>query len=197
MKHALTLSAISILLVGCSSLSKKPQTVQTVQYEQPAQTIPAQTIPVQTVSYASQENRSEGSLVCENDNMRANALDGDDSNDVARIVIVQDEAVGSNILHQVEVNCRDYFLRKSVYNSEPQIIQSSNRVIATEVVQEPRQIIQSSTRRNYHTVRSGDTVWTIARNNCTTVEAISRLNGLGSGNHIDIDERLELPEPDC
>ena len=192
MKHALTLSAISILLVGCSSLSKKPQSVQTIQYEQPAQTIP-----VQTTSYASQENRSQGSLVCENDNMRANALDGDDSNDVARIVIVQDEAVGSNILHQVEVNCRDYFLRKSVYNSEPQIIQSSNRVIATEVVEEPRQIIQSSTRRNYHTVRSGDTVWTIARNNCTTVEAISRLNDLGSGNHIDIDERLELPEPDC
>ena len=192
MKHALTLSAISILLVGCSSLSKKPQSVQTVQYEQPAQTIP-----VQTTSYASQENRSQGSLVCENDNMRANALDGDDSNDVARIVIVQDEAVGSNILHQVEVNCRDYFLRKSVYNSEPQIIQSSNRVIATEVVEEPRQIIQSSTRRNYHTVRSGDTVWTIARNNCTTVEAISRLNDLGSGNHIDIDKRLELPEPDC
>ncbi len=190
MKHALTLSAISVLLVGCSSLSKKTQTVQ---YEQPTQTIPAQ-----TASYSSQENRNEGSLVCENDNMRASALDGDDSNDIARIVIVQDETVGSNILHQVEVNCRDYFLRKSVYNSEPQIVQSSStRVIATEVVEEPRQIIQSSSQRDYYTVRRGDTVWSIARRNCTSVEAISRLNGLGRGNHIDIDQRLELPAPDC
>ena len=189
MKQALLLSTLSVVLIGCSSVSKKPQVVQVEQARQ--------TIPVQTASYGAQENRSEASLVCENDNMRASALDGDDSNDIARIVIVQDETVGSNILHQVEVNCRDYFLRKSVYNSEPQIIQSSTRVIATEAVEEPRQIIQSSRRRDFHTVRRGDTVWSIARNNCTSVEAISRLNGLGRGNHIDIDQRLELPDPDC
>lgn len=203
MKHVIVLSAVTALLVGCSSVSEK---IPTVKLEKKAQTIP-----VQTASYGTSETRSEASMVCENDNMRANALDGDDSNDIGRIVIVQDEAIGSNIIHEVEVDCRDYFLRKSVYSSQPRVIQSSTptviqsnstRYIETEVIEEPRQVIQSQvipskSHGRYYIVNPGDTVWSIARRNCTSVEAISRLNGLGRGNIIDVDQRLELPDPDC
>lgn len=186
MKHILAILSVTTLFAGCASVSDRISTkkVETTH----------SSIPVQTASYDADDMPSEASMICENDEMRTKALDRDVDNDTARVMIVQDETENRRILHEIEVNCRDYFLRKSVYPSEAKVVRSSTkRYIEPEA--ETRQVKR---RRNLtYVVQRGDTVWGIAREHCTSVKAITRLNGIGRGNHIDIGQRLELPDTEC
>jgi len=123
-------------------------------------------------------------MVCENANMRARAVDDDDSNDVARVMVVQDSKKSSELLAESAVNCRDYFARKSAYPETTTVIPAKTQ-----------QIIRP---RGYtYIVQRGDTVWDIAREHCTSVKTIARLNGLGRANVIDVGDRLELPPTTC
>ena len=54
--------------------------------------------------------------------------------------------------------------------------------------------VESEPNANTHTVRSGDTLFAIARNNGTTVAEIQRLNNIPNANVIRIGQVLQLPE---
>ncbi len=47
--------------------------------------------------------------------------------------------------------------------------------------------------KRYHTVRSGDTLWDLARTYRTSVETLRRLNGLRRGAVLRLGQKLELP----
>jgi LysM repeat protein len=183
--RTLCLSAAAAALTACSSnpipkvkLEKrtpKVQQVQSASYNTPTRT---KTLP------------AEAAMVCENANMRARAVDADNSNDTARVMVVQDGSQSSHLLAETVVNCRDYFAHKSAYPTQASTVQT-----VIERAPETRTI----TRRRglTYVVQRGDTVWDIAREHCTSVKAISRLNGLGRANVIDVGDRLELPSEAC
>jgi len=49
----------------------------------------------------------------------------------------------------------------------------------------------------FHAVRKGDTLYSIARNNCTDVETVARLNGISDPRLIDIGQIIKLPAQSC
>lgn len=186
MKHQIALISATALFAGCASLSKPETVTRIIEVEAPQ---PAQAL--RAASFSSNANPKQAAIVCETADMRARALDYDDSNDIVRIMSVQDSHGGSQLLSEVEVDCRDYYLRKSLSSDSSSIIKASTPTIEVE---QTRRVVNS---RFTYIVQSGDTVWDIAREHCTSVKAISRLNGLGRGNHIDIGQRLKMPDTDC
>ena len=194
MKTHFTLLTAAVLLVGCSSVSEKIPVVK-IEKRTPS-------IPVQNTSYAaptihgsirSSDSPKEAASVCETEVMRSKVVDGNDYNDSVRIMVVQDGDGSSQLLSEVEINCRDYFLRKTVGASKPALIKISDQILPAETT------VRRESRNSRYTyiVQRGDTVWDIARQHCTSVKAISQLNGLGRGNIIDIGQRLKLPDEDC
>ena len=181
------------ILAGCSTTSKNQRVVNVEQW-------PTTTQSVQTVSHLSSQTTKASAEqvkpVCETDSMRQNVIDYDKTNDTVRIMTVQDSSGSSRVLSEVEVDCRDYFLRKSLAPADTNIVS-----VRTEVVEypaeEPRRSTRVQNQRYTYIVQKGDTVWGIAREHCTTAKAISRLNGLGRGNFIDIGQRLKLPDEEC
>jgi len=188
MKTQIALLTAAVILVGCSSGPKTTQTTRVVETYQPVTT-------VQSASFTSKASPEQAAIVCDNEDMRARVVDYDNTNDVVRIMSVQDSNGGSQLLSEVEVDCRDYFLRKTLSSS------NSNLVRASTVTAPTPRVIQSNTQvedAHYtYIVQRGDTVWQIAREHCTTVKAISRLNGLGSGRHISINQHLKMPVDGC
>jgi len=49
-----------------------------------------------------------------------------------------------------------------------------------------------SEQRNYHTVKKGDTLWQIAKDNGTTSEALKKINGIRSAHNIQVGQRIAL-----
>jgi len=99
----------------------------------------------------------------------------------------------------VEVDCRDYYLKKTLGSSSSNLVSASTEPV---VVEPAERTVRRSTRLENngaftYIVQRGDTVWGIAREHCTSVKAISRLNGLGRGNIIDIGQRLKMPDEEC
>jgi len=193
MKTQIALLTATALLVGCSSLSKPETITRYVEAPQPVTTV--QTTKLQTASFSSNTDPAQAAIVCETADMRARALDYDDTNDIVRIMSVQDSVGDSRLLSEVEVDCRDYYLRKSLASSNSNIVPASTKT--TEDVKLFRSSTQTEDRHYTYIVQRGDTVWQIAREHCTTVKAISRLNGLGNGKHIDINQRLRMPVESC
>jgi len=188
MKTKIALLTVTALLAGCSTL-KKSQTVTRV-VESP-QSVRA----VQSASFSSNANPEQAAIVCETADMRARALDYDDNNDIVRIMSVQDRNGDSQLLSEVEVDCRDYYLRKSLSPSSENVIRtSSEKTVPVRII---RSDARTEDKHDTYVVQRGDTVWQIAREHCTTVKAISRLNGLGSGKLIGINQHLKLPLDGC
>jgi len=187
MKNKIALILTTAMLIGCSSVSESIPTVKIEKRKQKASVVAA--------SYMMQANPAEAAMICETDDMRKKVIDDNDKNDAVRVMVVEDGDTGSRVLSEVEVDCRDYFLRKSLTPTEPTIIRTSTPKIERD--QTPRRSTRLKSQRPTYIVQSGDTVWDIAREHCTTVKAISRLNGLGRGNIIDIGQRLKLPEEAC
>lgn len=195
MKTKIALIAATGLLIGCSST---PKNTRAVIVENP-QTISS----VQSANFVTTASPDHAAASCETDDMRRKVLDGNSHNDTVRIKVVEDNDTGSRILSQVEIDCRDYFFRKSasparsthIQTAAPTIIQTAAPTI--EHIEPERRIIRNSPQRYSYIVQRGDTVWGIARQHCTTAKAISRLNGLGRGNVIDIDQHLKLPDDGC
>ena len=179
------------LLAGCSTANKTQRVVNVEQWPI--------TQSVQSTSHISsqisQASTEQIKTVCETDAMRQNVIDYDKSNDTVRIMTVQDSTGSSRVLSEVEVDCRDYFLRKSLANSDASLVNA--KTVTSDLPAEPRRSTRLEPQRYTYIVRKGDTVWGIAREHCTTVKAISRLNGLGRGNFIDIGQRLKLPDEEC
>jgi LysM repeat protein len=190
MKTQIAFITAAIFLAGCSSVSEKIPTVK-IEKRKPKTTVQSASFVQAVPTKIASASQKEAAAVCETDAMRNQVVDGDDSNDSVRIMVVQDSSASSQLLSEVEVNCRDYFLRKSLQSSKPVIIQSSTTAVGTPVL---------TSRQNSsftYIVQRGDTVWDIARQHCTSVKAISNLNGLGRAHNIDIGQRLRMPIQDC
>ena len=193
MKNKL-IAVISLsILAGCSTTSKNQRVVNVEQW-------PTTTQSVQTVGHVSAQTSKASAdqvkTVCETDSMRENVVDYDKTNDTVRIMTVQDSNGSSRVLSEVEVDCRDYFLRKSLAPTDANIVSVRTEVVDVPA-EEPRRSTRVQNQRYTYIVQKGDTVWGIAREHCTTAKAISRLNGLGRGNFIDIGQRLKLPDEEC
>ena len=187
MKTKIAILSVTALLVGCSSVSQSIPTVK-IEKRKPKAT-------VQSASFVTNASANQASMICETSDMRNKVIDDNDNNDAVRIMVVEDGVTGSRVLSEVEVDCRDYFLRKSLAPAKPTIIRTASPVTQPTAI--PRRSTKIVNERYTYIVQSGDTVWDIAREHCTTVKAISRLNGLGRGNIIDIGQRLKLPDDDC
>lgn len=198
MKTKIALIATTALLIGCSSVSDSIPTVK-IEKRKPKTTVqsaaysaPSSAYVVQSGTPSTSATPKEAATVCETNTMRSKVVDGNDNNDSVRIMVVQDSDGSSQLLSEIEINCRDYFLRKNVRASEPAIVRTSVPSLDRDL--ETRHTTSS---RYTYIVQKGDTVWDIAREHCTTVKAVSRLNGLGRGNVLDIGQRLKLPDEEC
>ena len=192
MKTKITMFAAAALLVGCSSVSESIPTVK-IEKRKPKTTVENASYVAPTTTQTVSASPEQAATVCETSAMRAKVVDGNDNNDSVRIMVVQDSDGSSQLLSEVEINCRDYFLRKSVGSNQSTIIQTST----STTIGNPNVVRRVSNSRYTYIVQRGDTVWDIAKEHCTTVKAISRLNGLGRGNVIDIGQRLKLPDEEC
>jgi len=190
MKTKIALFAATTLLIGCSSVSESIPTVK-IEKRKPKTT-------VQAASFATNGSTDQTAMICETDEMRRKVIDDNDSNDAVRIMVIEDGNTGSRVLSEVEVDCRNYFLRKSLAPAKPTIIRTAAPQVETkDTIQTPRRSTRAPKSRYTYIVQRGDTVWGIARQHCTTVKAITRLNGLGRGNVLDIGQRLKLPDDEC
>ena len=193
------------LVAGCSTAPKNQRTVNVENWPVSQAGHSTSSASSQVIQASTQSNASpeQAKTVCENAEMRRNVVDYDNTNDTVRIMTVQDSSNNSRVLSEVEVDCRDYFLRKSLSPSSSS--SSSSNVIKASTTTthithddlETRRITRSSSPRYTYIVQKGDTVWGIAREHCTTAKAITSLNGLGRGDIIDIGQRLRLPDEDC
>jgi len=187
MKTKIALIAATALLIGCSSVSESIPTVK-IEKRKPKAS-------VQSASYMMKSSPTEAAMICETDDMRKKVIDENDQNDAVRVMVVEDGDTGSRVLSEVEVDCRDYFLRKSLTPTEAKVVRAKTQTEEREKT--PRRTTRIKSQRYTYIVQRGDTVWDIAREHCTTVKAISRLNGLGRGNVIDVGQRLKLPDDEC
>jgi LysM repeat protein len=187
MKTQIALLLTTALLIGCSSVSEGIPTVK-IEKRKSKPT-------VQSASYVANSAPNQAAMICETDDMRNKVIDGNDDNDAVRLMVVEDGNTGSRVLSEVEIDCRDYFLRKSLAPTERKLV----RAVAptTTSKKTPRRSTRIQDNRLIYIVQSGDTVWDLARKHCTTAKAISSLNGLGRGNVIDIGQRLKLPDEEC
>ena len=249
---------ISSGLAACSTTSNIP----VVKLERK----PANALKKHNASYVSPSpigsgpnvQQAEAAIVCENANMRSRAQDNNAKNDTARVLILEEyDTSGSQVIGDVEVNCRNYFDDKAAgrlattynagYNagySAPRvtstsqtstastqsytaptqsytapaplpavqttpIIQSTPRVISQpqpapvrlQSASTPRRAtFQNQTSRqigSFYSVRSGDTLYRIAVNHCTTVEDLSVINNIADPSQIEVNDQLRLPARGC
>ena len=165
-------------------------------------------------------------MVCDNDNMRSRANDRNRKNDTARVLILEEGSNNSNIIADVQVNCRDYFQSADYQNSvqpryvpQPQIQaqpqasyvpaayaapQPQTQIVRQQAQPQARKIeasapvTQSAGPDGFlYNVRKGDTLYNIARINCTSVKHLSALNNLNDATLIDVDQVLHLPATRC
>ena len=92
-----------LAVTACTTVTDKIPTVK-IERKKPkvVKTIPA--------NYASPKvHKAEAALVCENENMRSRSIDKNLNNDTARVLVLEEGGRSSNIIADVEVNCREYF----------------------------------------------------------------------------------------
>jgi|GEM_PF-2176882 len=229
MLRTLFISSLALtMLGGLSACSTVTDNIPTVKIERKKKTNPVTVVETQhqihQASYSTNKvQKAEAAMVCENDNMRSRAADRDMKNDMARVLILEEGGRSSNIIADVEVNCRDYFQSQqsqsfrtvqtvpiyTVTQSAPMPAytpQSQQTVIAAPapaIAQQAKpQTIKASTRIEaadgyYYSIKRGDTMYSIARDNCTSVKDISRLNGIADPTKIEIDQIIRLPAKKC
>lgn len=218
MLRTILLSTCLIMPLGvaaCTSVSDAIPVVKIEKKKSKRMVVPA--------SYGRTEiNTEEAAQVCETDIMRARVLDKDYDNDLAKALVLEKGKKAPTVVGEVTVNCRDYFLKKSIEPdmrvmqtvSSPNTIPSSYEQTQTPNYSQPNQqvivdtpaqisapVIQANTptepQPSYYRVKRGDSVYNIARKYCTSVKAISRTNGLRDATHIDVGQVLRLPDNAC
>ena len=95
--------ASCLAMTACSTVTDKIPTVK-IERKKP------KVIQTTQANYtAPKVHKAEAALVCENENMRARSADKNLKNDTARVLVLEEGGRSSNIIADVEVNCRDYF----------------------------------------------------------------------------------------
>ena len=226
MLRALLLSTMAISLGGglsaCSTVTENIPTVK-IERKKAKQVQSAESLhTVQHASYtAPKVQKAEAAMVCENDNMRERATDRNMENDTARVLILEEGGRSSNIIADVEVNCREYFQSQqsqtfrtvetiptyTLNQSAP--ISASTQQIRQAVIPAPAisprtkpQTIKASTPIEaadgyYYSIKRGDTLYGIARDNCSSVNDIARLNNIADPTRIEIHQIIRLPAQKC
>lgn len=228
MFRAIFISSLALTLAGSlSACSTVTENIPTVKIER-KKTKQVKTVEtrhqVQPASYtAPKVQKAEAAMVCENDNMRGRAADRNMKNDMARVLILEEGGRSSNIIADVEVNCRDYFKSQQIRSVRTvetvptyTITQSAptptyapqttgTMIAAPAPTSAPRQkprMLKASTRVEaadgyYYSIKRGDTLYGIARDNCSSVKDISRLNGINDPTKIEIHQIIRLPAKKC
>ena len=223
----LAISSLVISLTGgLSACSTVTDNIPTVKIERKAKRV--KTVEthhqVQAASYtAPKVQKAEAAMVCENDNMRGRAADRNMKNDMARVLILEEGGRSSNVIADVEVNCRDYFQSQRAQPSR--IVQTIPAYTITQSAPTPTyspqtqrtiiaapapsikpetkpRIVNASTRVEaadgyYYSIKKGDTLYGIARENCSSVKDISKLNGISDPTKIEIHQIIRLPAQKC
>lgn len=247
MLRTLLISSLTLTFAGgLSACSTVTDNIPTVKIERKKKTKRVETVEtrqtVQQASYSAPKvQKAEAAMVCDNDNMRRRAADGNMKNDMARVLILEEGGRSSNIIADVEVNCRDYFQSQqsrtiravsttpayTVTQSVPAYTvtqaspayrvtqsapmpaytpQSRQTVItapAPVAAQRPKpRMIKAATRVEpadgyYYSIKRGDTLYGIARDNCSSVQDISRLNGIADPTKIETHQIIRLPAKKC
>ena len=229
MLRALFISSLTLTLAGgLSACSTVTDNIPTVKVEHKKKTKRVKTVEtrhqIQPASYGPHNvQKAEAAMVCENDNMRGRAADRNMKNDMARVLILEEGGRSSNVIADVEVNCRDYFQNQrassvrtvetiptySITQSAPMpsyTPHSQNTLIAapapTIAPRQKPQTIKASTPVKaadgyYYSIKKGDTLYGIARDNCSSVKDISRLNGISDPTKIEIHQIIRLPAQKC
>ena len=230
MLRSLIISSLALTMAGgFSACSTVTDNIPTVKIERKNKTKRVKTVEIQhqtqPASYsAPQVQKAEAAMVCENENMRSRAADRNMKNDMARVLILEEGGHSSNIIADVEVNCRDYFETQNsgtirtaqtvptytVTQSAPMPAYSpqvQRPIIAApaphSVVSQPKpQTIKASSRIEaaegyYYSIKRGDTLYGIARENCSSVKDIARLNGISDPTKIEIHQIIRLPAQKC
>lgn len=223
----LLMSSLALTLSGgLSACSTVTDNIPTVKIERKAKRVKtAETRhAVQQASHtAPKVHRAEAAMVCENDNMRGRAADRNMKNDMARVLILEEGGRASNVIADVEVNCRDYFEHQqsrslravqdvptyTVQRSAPTPVyspQAAKAIIAAPAPSmppgaAPRTVKAVSTVKAadgyYYSIKRGDTLYGIARDNCASVKDISRLNGISDPTKIEVHQIIRLPAKKC
>ncbi len=202
-----TLFSAALLTTGLCACASNP--IKNPLNKSASQT---QTYYPQTQSHTVQ--KAEAAMVCDNENMRSRAADRNSKNDTARVLILEEGGRSQNIIADVQVNCRDYFQSASQsYSPAPE----ANYTPATyEAPQAPTMIrraqpapkpqaqkidavapTDSGAEGFLYNVRKGDTLYNIARINCTSVKHLTALNNLDDATLIDVGQVLHLPATRC
>lgn len=215
--------ASCLAMTACSTVTDKIPTVK-IERKKP------KVIQTTQANYtAPKVHKAEAALVCENENMRARSADKNLKNDTARVLVLEEGGRSSNIIADVEVNCRDYFQStrytnarqntiaplsppQAVYGTQQSITATSDSFPARQNVINTKAAPQSTTQNNvikssssnvqaadgyYYSVKKGDTLYRIARENCSTVNDISTLNGISDPTKIEIHQIIRLPAKKC
>jgi len=229
MLRNLLISSLALTLAGgLSACSTVTDNIPTVKVERKKKTKRVKTVEsrhqVQEAAYSAPKvQKAEAAMVCENENMRSRAADRNMKNDMARVLILEEGGRSSNIIADVEVNCRDYFQDQqsqavrtvetiptyTITQSSPMPAytpQSQQAVIAAPApatVQNPKPHMVKAVARieaadgYYYSIKRGDTLYGIARDNCSSVKDISRLNGISDPTKIEIHQIIRLPAKKC
>ncbi len=213
-------------LTGCATVTDK---IPTVKIERKKPRV-IKTVQSNVHTTAPRVEQAEAAMVCENDNMRSKAQDGNSKNDSARVLILEEGGRASNVIADVEVNCRDYFQRASTRRISPSYptttrvvsapqptyvttqsvpapvvqhvpVQNTQRIVQTPVIEQPSVIKASSKVQAadgyYYSIKKGDTLYRIARENCSSVNDISVLNGISDPTKIEVHQIIRLPAKKC
>ncbi len=113
--------------------------------------------------------------------------------DGVRSVINEVSATDEPTPAEPRVSGRDSMIAGTDEAAEPEATTgSTDTAAASEPSQEPSQKDDSDNDAVYHTVRSGESLWTIANSNGVSINQIRQLNGLGSSNKIKPGQRLRV-----
>jgi len=198
-------------VAGCSSVSENIPTVK-IERKKPS----VQTAQIQTSYQTPKVEKAEAAMVCDNENMRTRSRDNDQTNDNARILILEEGSSSSNIIADVEINCRDYFetarsrnvVSTSYYQPANYRAPVGGLIVPAQQYETPVQYVEpvvtpavtpqiKPPATKSYAVKSGDNLYRIARNNCTTVEELTDMNDISDPTEIDVNQVIILPNKNC
>lgn len=206
-------------LLACASVSENGQTVKIVK--------PATSKAVTSASYTSpQVMQAEAPLVCDNPSMRARVADKNRKNDSARLLIVEEGSRSNTIIADRLIDCRAYFATQArstasthtvparqvtqtrdlpdfvtqTPNYNDQVVVYGDAPLPVQKVRNTRTLPKNDIvplERDYYEVQKGDNLYRIAREACTTVPILSRINRIADPTLIDVGQILKLPQHSC
>jgi len=200
-----------LMLTGCASVSETIPTVEIVRKKHTA---------VSTVmakyNKAHSVRQAEAPLVCDNPNMRKRAADNNHKNDMARVVIMEDNGNSNTVLADVKVNCKDYFDNMDQWSNmrtvsvtstntqaieSPSVIQnipSQNNIVHEATKSYVTQAVsQTKAATKSYRIRSGDNLYQIARRHCTSFETLADINEIYDPSRISPGQLIKLPKSSC